>query len=69
MNEANTTYELIDPRELAKRWGVPETWVRGRTRCRTLRENRIPCVRLGRYLRFEWDSPRLVEWFAKQRTQ
>jgi hypothetical protein len=60
-------FELIDSAELAARWRVPESWVRSHTRERTPREHRIPCVRLGRYVRFEWNSPRLEEWLERQR--
>lgn len=61
-------YEIIDAKELAKRWKLPESWVRNRTRARTSREEQIPCVRLGRYIRFEWQHPSLVEWFERHRT-
>ena len=60
-------FELIDSAELAERLKVPESWVRNRTRERTPKEERIPCVRFGRYVRFEWGSPRLQEWLAKHR--
>jgi hypothetical protein len=63
---------LIDSRELAKRWCVPESWIRERTRARTT--DPIPHVRLGRYVRFDWLSPELASdrplialrraWFA-----
>ena len=59
--------ELIDSAELAKRWQVPESWIRNHTRARTPKDERIPCIRLGRYVRFEWGAPRLAEWLAKQR--
>ncbi len=59
--------ELIDSAELAARWRVPESWIRNRTRSRTPKDERIPCIRLGRYVRFEWGSPRLGEWLAKKR--
>jgi len=59
--------ELIDAVELASRWRVPESWIRNHTRARTPKDERIPCVRLGRYVRFEWGSPRLAEWLAKNR--
>jgi len=59
--------ELIDSVELASRWRVPESWIRSHTRVRTPKEERIPCVRLGRYVRFEWGSPRLTEWLARKR--
>jgi hypothetical protein len=54
--------ELIDSAELATRWRVPESWVRNHTRARTPRNERIPCIRLGRYVRFEWGSVRLTRW-------
>ncbi len=59
--------ELIDAVELATRWRVPASWIRNHTRARTPREERIPCIRLGRYVRFEWGSPRLEQWLAKKR--
>lgn len=59
--------EVIDAAELAARWRVPESWVRNRTRARTPEEERIPCLRFGRYVRFEWGSPQLAEWLAKKR--
>src|SRR5579863_10056593 len=58
-------WEIIDSIELAKRWKVPESWVRNRTRARTPKALRIPCVRLGRYVRFEWGSPQLEAWIEK----
>jgi hypothetical protein len=58
--------ELIDSAELAARWCVPESWIRNHTRARTPKEERIPCLRLGRYVRFEWGSPRLADWLARK---
>ncbi len=66
-NGRNGSHEMIDSAELAARWQVPESWIRNRTRARTPREERIPCVRFGRYGRFEWQSPQLAEWLAKKR--
>jgi hypothetical protein len=63
----NVHAELIDSGELATRWRVPESWIRNRTRARTPKEERIPCLRLGRYVRFEWGSPRLADWLARKR--
>jgi len=60
-------FELIDAVELAARWGVPPSWVRNHTRARTPAQERIPCVRLGRYVRFEWGSPALEAWLARHR--
>ena len=66
-NGGNGNSEIVDAAELAARWRVPESWIRNRTRARTPKEERIPCVRLGRYVRFEWGSPRLAEWLEKKR--
>jgi hypothetical protein len=54
--------EIIDAAELAKRWGLPESWVRSKTRTRAI--DRIPCLRFGRYVRFAWGSPELAKWLA-----
>jgi hypothetical protein len=62
------SYEIIDSAELAKRWCVPESWVRSYTRERTPRDQRIPAICFGRYVRFEWASPALESWLAKHRT-
>jgi len=56
----NSTFELIDSNELARRLCLPASWVRSHTRARTLDE--IPCVRFGRYVRFRWQSPELERW-------
>jgi hypothetical protein len=60
-------FELIDSAELGRRWRVPESWIRNHTRVRTPKAERIPCIRLGRYVRFEWGSPQLAEWLAMKR--
>lgn len=59
--------EIIDAAELAKRWRVPVSWVCNHTRARTPKDQRIPCIYFGKYVRFEWGSPRLESWLAKQR--
>ena len=66
-NLGNSGLELIDAVELAARWRVPESWIRNHTRERTPKNERIPCVRLGRYVRFEWASTHLNEWLARKR--
>jgi hypothetical protein len=59
--------EIINSNELAARLGVPPSWVRNRTRGNTPIEERIPCMRLGKYVRFEWLSPELERWLAERR--
>jgi hypothetical protein len=59
--------EIIDAPELAKRWRVPESWVRSKVRSRTATAEQIPHVQFGRYCRFEWDSLALEAWLARHR--
>jgi hypothetical protein len=59
--------EIIDAVELAKRWRVPESWVRSYARERCSKDERIPCLRFGRYIRFEWGSPALETWLNQHR--
>lgn len=57
--------EIIDAPESAKRLHVPVSWVRQRaTSPRFTQEQRIPHVRLGRYIRFLWGSTELKTWLA-----
>jgi hypothetical protein len=58
--------EIIDSEELAKRWSVPESWVRDQVRRRA--QDPLPHVRLGKYIRFEWGSPELETWWGCRRT-
>lgn len=56
---------MVDAIELAQRWRVPVSWIREQTRNRA--SDPLPCVRLGRYIRFEWGSPKLAEWWNHRR--
>ena len=58
--------EPIDAKELARRWNIPQSWVRDNVRERTA--DPIPHVKLGHYLKFEWDSPQLHAWFDRRRS-
>jgi len=57
-------FEVLTAEELASRWRVPESWVREKTRSRCI--DPIPHVRLGRYVRFSWNSPELNEWWKRR---
>ncbi len=59
------TSELMTAEELAKRLRVPPSWVRARTRSRTL--DPLPVVRLGRYTRFRW--PAVETWLRDHEEQ
>jgi hypothetical protein len=52
--------DILTPEELAARLKVPKSWVYEKTRPRC--PNPIPCLRLGRYLRFDW--VKIVEWLT-----
>lgn len=58
--------EIIDSMELAKRWGVPESWVRDQVRGRA--QDPIPHLRFGKYIRFEYGGEPLLHWLARHRT-
>lgn len=60
MSLTGASFEVIDSRELAHRWCLPESWVRDQTRSRA--EDPLPCLRFGKYVRFEWGHPKLEEW-------
>jgi hypothetical protein len=57
--------EIIDSSELARRLGLPVSWVKGHTRNRTRDE--LPCLRFGKYVRFDWNSPQLQRWIEAHR--
>ena len=59
----NLMYQIIDAVELSKRWSLPLSWVREYTRTRT--KDTIPHLRLGHYVRFQWDSPELNQWLER----
>lgn len=59
--------ELVDARELAARWKLPESWIRAQSRDRVPHDQRIPSIRFGRYRRYEFGSARLDAWLAKHR--
>jgi hypothetical protein len=58
--------EVIDSTELAKRWTVPPSWIRAHCQPRTAIADRIPHLKLGRYIRFRWNSPELNAWIASR---
>jgi hypothetical protein len=48
--------DLLTPEELAARLKVSPSWVFEQTRARAKVRNKnpLPCIRLGKYLRFSW---------------
>lgn len=58
--------DILTPAELAERLKVPLSWVFEKTRHRaTVRDAEpLPCLRVGRYLRFHW--PSVSAWLLRQ---
>jgi excisionase family DNA binding protein len=52
------TERLVDAQAVAERLGVPVSWVREQ-----VRSGAMPCVRLGRYVRF--DLADVEAWLAE----
>jgi hypothetical protein len=48
--------DLLTPEELAGRLKVSKSWVfeQTRDRAKIRNKNPLPCIRLGKYLRFSW---------------
>jgi excisionase family DNA binding protein len=51
---------LLEAHEVAELLNVPESWVRDKSR-----QGEMPCIRLGRYVRYERDA--LEAWIATRR--
>lgn len=54
--------DILTLAELAERLKVSERWVYEKSRRRCL--NPLPCIRIGRYLRFDWTS--VSAWLRQQ---
>ncbi len=53
--------DILTPDQLAERLQVKRSWVYEKCRRRgKYRETPIPCLRIGRYLRFYW--PDICDW-------
>lgn len=50
---------LIGISEMAKKLDVPVSWIYSRTRT-----NEIPCVRIGKYVKFDYE--RVMRWVQEQ---
>lgn len=57
---------LLTPEQLGERLAVPTSWIREKCRKRALvrDEDRLPVVRLGKYVRFDWAT--VSEWLKRQ---
>ena len=57
--------DLLTPDQLAERLQVAKSWVfeQTRHRAKVRNKNPLPCIRLGKYLRFSW--PQVCQWMAE----
>ena len=58
---------LLTPAALAERLAVPETWIREKCRQRAQARDAdpLPCVPLGKYVRFDWND--VLAWIERQK--
>jgi hypothetical protein len=61
--------DLLTPDELASRLKVSPSWVFEQTRNRAKVRNKnkmpLPCIRMGKYLRFSWTE--VSEWLVQNK--
>jgi hypothetical protein len=64
--QATSPGTLLTPAELAARLSVPASWIREkcRERARVRDKDPLPVVRLGKYVRFNWEE--IAKWLARQ---
>jgi hypothetical protein len=57
--------DILTPEQLAERLQVSKSWVfeQTRQRAKVRNERPLPCIRLGKYLRFSW--PQVCQWMAE----
>ena len=59
-------FEVLTSEQFAERLSLPVTWVRDQVRRRA--KDPIPCLRLGKYVRFQWGSPELEAWIERRKS-
>jgi hypothetical protein len=57
--------DILTPQELAERLKVRKSWVfeQTRTRSKVRNKNPLPCLRMGKLLRFSWTA--VSDWLAE----
>jgi predicted DNA-binding transcriptional regulator AlpA len=57
--------DILTPEQLAQRLQVSKSWVfeQTRNRAKVRNKNPLPCIRLGKYIRFSWSQ--VCEWMSK----
>jgi hypothetical protein len=65
MGSSGFDYEVLTSGELAQRLKVKESWVvEASKRSRT--NDPIPCIKLGKHRRYQWNSPELLAWLDRR---
>lgn len=54
--------EFLTVNELSELLKIPKSWIYSRTRIKD--KNSIPCIRIGKYVRF--DESEVLEWLKEQ---
>ena len=59
--------DLLTPKQLSKRLNLPVSWIRekSRKRARERDNDPLPLVRLGKYVRFDWNEVKC--WIERQK--
>jgi hypothetical protein len=57
--------QLVTLEDFAKRLALPRSWLR--ENCRSRCADPVPCIRLGRYVRFDMADPALLAWIDRRR--
>ncbi len=57
--------DILTPEQLAERLQVSTSWVfeQTRKRAKVRNDKPLPCIRLGKYLRFSWVA--VCEWMSE----
>jgi len=57
--------DILTPAQLAERLQVSTSWIfeQTRRRAKVRNKNPLPCIRLGKYLRFSWVQ--VCQWMAE----
>ena len=63
--ESKLPKQLVTAKVLSERWDLPKSWIVDH--CRSRCADPIPCFRLGRYVRFDPESPELAAWLARRK--
>jgi len=64
--EVVPSVEILTPQQVAERLQLPESWVYEQTRNRASVRcpDPLPCMKVGRYLRFKWSD--VLAWLERQ---